>query len=70
MRVGAFYSDFRGDREGDAILVLRGLRDLSGAARLLSAEIVRGYANNHQASIMKLGPQLLQSGILRGVAAH
>jgi hypothetical protein len=49
--------------------MLCGLRDFGRAARFLSAEIVRGNADNHQAAIVKLGPQLLQSAILRRVTA-
>src|SRR6266478_9659250 len=42
MHIRALYGGFRGDGKGDPILVLRGLRDLGRASRLLSPEIVRG----------------------------
>ena len=70
MRIRALHDGFCRDRKGNAILVLRGLRDLGRAAGLLSAEIVGGNADDHQAAVVKLGPQLLQSGILRREAAQ
>jgi len=63
------HDDLGGDREGDAVLVLRRLGDLLGPARLLSAEIVGGHADDDEPAVAKLAPQLLQAGILRGVAA-
>jgi hypothetical protein len=41
------------------------LRDVGAAAGFLFAEIVGGNADHHQAAIMELGPQLLQSRVLR-----
>ena len=48
---------------------MRRVLDLGRAARLLSAEIVRRDADDHQAALVVALPQLLQAGILRGVAA-
>jgi hypothetical protein len=46
------------------------LRRLCGFRRLrqeiLAAETVGGRTNDHQATIVKLDPQFLQSSILRG----
>ena len=58
------------DREGNAVLVVRGLRDLAGAAGLLAAEIIGGYADHGEPALAKLAPELLQAGILRSVAAE
>ena len=44
--------------------------DVIDAAGLLTAEIVRGHADHHQAALSKAGPELLQAGILRRVAAQ
>src|SRR5258707_162337 len=50
MRVRALYRSLGGDREGDAVLLVRGLVDVVGAARLLAAEIVRRHAVDHEPS--------------------
>src|SRR5713226_6946531 len=70
MRVRAFDDSFGRDRKGNAILVLCGLGDFGCAARLLTAEIVGGNADHHQAAVVKLAPQFLQSAILRRVTAQ
>src|SRR5450631_189274 len=70
MRVRTFDDNFGRDRKGNAILVLCGLGDFGCAARLLAAEIVGGNADHHQASVVKLAPQFLQSAILRRVTAQ
>ena len=69
MRVRAFDHGLRRNREGDAVLVLRGLGDLASAARFLPAEIVGGNADDRQAATVKFGPQFLQAGILRRESA-
>src|SRR3984957_20164621 len=69
MRIRALHDRLGRNREGHSILVLRGFRDLGGAAGFLFSEIIGGNADNHQASIVEFGPQLLQPGILRGEAA-
>ena len=65
MRIGGLYNGFGGDRKGNAILVLGGLGDFRRATGLLSTEIVGGNADDDQAAAVKLGPQFLQTGILR-----
>src|SRR5215472_7169991 len=69
VRSGTDHDGLGRDREGNGILVLRGLRDLLRAAGLLAAEIVGGNADDRESAAVKLSPQFLQSRILRGVAA-
>src|SRR5580692_11345426 len=70
MRIRTLYHGFCGDRKGHPVLVLGGVGDFARAARFLAAKIVRGNADYRQASIVKLGPQILQPAILRRVAAQ
>src|SRR5437879_3498229 len=44
------------NRKGNAIVVLRGLRDLGRAAWFLAAEIVGGNSDDGKAAVVKLGP--------------
>src|SRR5262249_44551309 len=54
-----------GEREGDAVHVVRGRVDLARAARLLTAEVVRRYRDDHQPALAIARPELLQAGILQ-----
>ena len=69
MGIGTADLGLCGDREAGAVLVLRSLGDLGGVAGLLAAEIVGGDADDQEAAGPVARPQLLQPGILRGVAA-
>src|SRR5215472_18990241 len=64
VRSGTDHDGLGRDREGNGILVLRGLRDLLRAAGLLAAEIVGGNADDRESAAVKLSPQFLQSRIL------
>src|SRR5262245_1225673 len=70
MRACALDLGLGGERETDAVLAMRGLDDVGRAARLLSAEVVRRHADDHQPASVVALPQLLQAGILRGEAAE
>ena len=52
------------------MMIARGRGDFGLAAGFLAAEIVGGHAEDHQAAVMKLAPQFLQSAILRREAAE
>jgi len=69
MGIRPVYGDFGRDRKGNSIVALRGLRDLGRAAGFLCAEVVRGSADK-SSGLAKLGPQFLQSGILRRETAQ
>src|SRR5579871_4832855 len=69
MRVGAVDVRLGGDREARAILLLGGGGDFSGVTWFLAAEVVRRYADDQKAAVAVARPQLLEPGILRGVAA-
>jgi hypothetical protein len=69
MRVRADDLGLGGKREGDAVFLVGGLGDLSHAARLLAAEIVRWHADHHQPALVETLEELLQPGILRRVTA-
>src|SRR5262249_38683777 len=56
--------------ERHAVLMVRGLVDLGGAARFLAAEIVRRYADEQKPAVPELRPDRLQPGVLRGVSAE
>src|SRR6266851_2474984 len=70
--VGAltFHLRLGGEGKADAIFAVRGPGDVVRAAGLLAAEIVGGYADDHQSPIVVAHPELLEAGILRGVAAE
>src|SRR5258708_16992769 len=69
MRAGAIDHRLGGDWEARAVLMFGGFGDFGGVARLLSAEIVGRHADDQQAAVAIARPQVLQSSILRGVAA-
>src|SRR5689334_9437660 len=68
MRIRSLHDHLAGDRERDAVVMLR-LGDLLGPAGLLAAEIIGGHADDDKPAFAKLAPQFLQARILRGVAA-
>src|SRR5262245_44284248 len=70
MRTRPLHLRLCGKRKADAVLAVCSLRDLGRAAGLLAAEIVRGYADDHQAALVVAPPELLQTGILGRVAAE
>ena len=69
MRRAAVDFDLLVQRETDVVVERAEIADLVGVARLLVAELVAGEAQHHQALVLVLLPQLLESGVLRGEAA-
>src|SRR3979409_618653 len=70
MRVRALELCFRRERKTDFVFAVRGLYDGIGTSRLLATEIIRLTPDDPQPARVVARPKLLQTGILRCVAAE